>query len=135
MKSITSLTIALCAVITAFTLPGPSARAADTGTQEIMKEKLGHSQEILKGITTENFDLVLLSAQKLNRLSHATGWFTRQTPEYELFTNELRRHTDSLAKAAKNKNLDAATLAYVQMTMSCVACHKYMRGTKMAALK
>jgi hypothetical protein len=135
MKSITTLAIAVCAVITAYYLPGPTARAADTGTQEVMKDKLGHSQEILKGITTENFDLILLNAQKLNRLSHATGWFTRQTPEYELFTNELRRHTDSLGKAAKNKNLDAATLAYVQMTMSCVACHKYMRGAKLASLK
>ncbi|MBI3881020.1 MAG: hypothetical protein HY301_13295 [Verrucomicrobia bacterium] len=119
----------------ALLLASPAARAADLSTQQVMQEKLGHSQEILRGIATENYDLILANAQKLNRLSHATGWFTRQTPEYELFTNELRRHTDALGKAAKAKNLDAATLSYMQMTMSCVACHKYMRSAKVASLK
>ena len=57
-----------------------------------------------------------------------SGWQARQTPEYELFTVEFRRHAEELAKAAKSKNIDAATLAYTQLTFSCVSCHKYMRG-------
>lgn len=113
---------------------GAGSRAGDPSTAEIMRAKLGHAQEILRGIALEDYDTILVHAQKLNRLSEGTGWFTRQTPEYELFTNELRRHTQALAKAAKAKNLDAATLAYFQLNVSCVSCHKYLRGAKVARL-
>jgi branched-chain amino acid transport system substrate-binding protein len=32
-----------------------------------------------------------------------------------------------MAKAAKDKNLDAATSAYTELAKNCVACHKYVR--------
>ena len=107
---------------------------ADSNTQELMKTKLMHSQEILRAIALEDYQGIQTHAEKLSQLSQATGWFTRRTPEYELFTNELRRHADGLAKAGKAKNLDAASLAYFQLTVSCVSCHKYLRGSKVAAL-
>ena len=112
-----------------------TASSADPNTATIMREKLVYSQEILRGITVEDFEAIQVNAQKLSRLSHATGWYSRQTPEYELFTAELRRHTDGLAKAAKARNVDAATLSYMQLTMNCVACHKYIRGAKTASLR
>lgn len=108
---------------------------ADVSTSEIMKMKLDHAQRVLEGIATENYELILANAQKLSRLSQATGWHARQTPEYEAFTVEFRRHADALVKAAKNKNVDAASVAYFQMTISCVSCHKYMRGSKVASLR
>ena len=40
----------------------------------------------------------------------------------------FRRQANALTKAAQEKNLDAATLAYVRLTMSCVDCHKFVRG-------
>ena len=101
-------------------------------TSEIMKEKLDYSHMILNGIATENYDLVLRNAENLSRLSQANAWRARQTPEYEILSAEFRRQADALAKAAKDRNIDAASLAYVQMTLSCVNCHKYMRGKKMA---
>lgn len=106
--------------------------ASDHPTQEIMKQKLMYSQAVLAGIAKEDYDLIAMNASKLVLLSKGTGWYTRQTPEYELFTIEFRRHAESLVKAAKDKNLDAATGAYMQMTVSCVSCHKYMRGIKPA---
>jgi hypothetical protein len=45
----------------------------------------------------------------------------------------FRRHVNSLVKAAKDRNLDAATLGYVRMTMSCVDCHKLVRGKLVAS--
>jgi hypothetical protein len=32
-----------------------------------------------------------------------------------------------LIRAAENENLDGATLAYLQLTLSCVNCHKVVR--------
>ncbi len=107
----------------------PHAQAArDEGTVEVMRLKLGASQEVLKGIALQDFALVRTNAQRLSRLSHTTGWAARQAPEYELFTAEFRRAADDLVRAAEEKNIDAATVSYTQMTFACVSCHKYMRG-------
>lgn len=108
---------------------------ADAATKEVMKDKLQHSQAVLEGIATEDFARIQEHADKLGKLSQAAGWHARQTPEYVLFTTEFRRQTDALTAAAQEKNVDAATLAYVQMTFSCVHCHKYMRGKKVAAVE
>ncbi len=103
-------------------------------TKEIMKEKLDYAHFLLNGIATENFDLIANNAEKLNQLSLSTVWREGRTPEYEALSADFRRHAVALTKAAKDRNLDAASLAYVQMTLSCVNCHKYMRNSKMAEL-
>jgi cytochrome c556 len=54
-------------------------------------------------------------------------WMVLQTPEYRERSNEFRRSVNAITEAARSKNLDAATLAYVDATMKCVACHKYVR--------
>lgn len=110
------------------------AQAADQTTQEVMRLKLVYSQAVMEGIAKEDYTRIGANAQKLVQLSEGTGWYTRQTPEYELFTTEFRRHAQSLVKAAKDQNIDAATGAYMQMTVSCVSCHKYMRGAKPVSL-
>ncbi len=102
--------------------------AADPDTVEVMQHKLAHSQAVLRGIALQDFPLIHTNALQLVKLSQMSGWQARQTPEYELFTVEFRRHADALVKASKSKNIDAATLAYTQMTFSCVSCHKYIRG-------
>ncbi len=100
----------------------------DPDTSEIMQHKLLHAQFILRGIALQDFALIQTNALQLVKLSQMTGWQARQTPEYALFSMEFRRHAESLAKAAKTKNIDAAALAYTQLTFSCVSCHKHLRG-------
>jgi hypothetical protein len=130
-----SLWILGAAALTTVTLWwNTTATGADSSTAEVMKQKLTHTQDVLRGIALEDYAAIEVSAKKLNQLSQATGWFARQTPEYELFTAEMRRQTDALGRAAKNRNIDAATLAYFQLTVSCVNCHKYMRGSKVVLL-
>jgi len=107
----------------------------DFSTQEAMRVKLRYAQQVLEGIAVENFGQIETNAVKLARLSRLTGWRARQTPEYELFTNEFRRQADAMADAARVKNLDAATLAYVQLTFSCTSCHRHMRGAQRADWK
>jgi cytochrome c556 len=56
-----------------------------------------------------------------------------QTPEYSQRSAEFRRAADALTEAARKRNLDGATLAYVDVTTKCVSCHKYVRGVRIAA--
>lgn len=100
----------------------------DPDTTEVMPHKLRHSQFVLRGIALDEFARIQTNAQQLVKLSQFSGWYARQAPEYELFTLEFRRHATDLVKAAKTQNLDAATPANTELTLSCVSCQQYMRG-------
>jgi len=99
-----------------------------------MEAKLKHSQEALQGLAIEDFDKIAASAGKLSLLSQAEQWQVLQTPEFMQRSAEFRREADALRDAAKKKNLDAATLAFVKVTMNCVECHKYVRSVRAADL-
>jgi hypothetical protein len=98
---------------------------------EFMRMKLEYSKNVLEGLTVENYDEIAKNAKALRLMSRAAEWEVRTIPnagDYVAFTSEFQRLTDDLSKAAQAKNLDAATLAYLQLTMNCVNCHKYSRG-------
>jgi hypothetical protein len=121
----------LAALIFAVLFAGTTSTYAqaenESGVKEIMQLKVACSMKVLVGITLEDYELIANNAEKLVELSNKTNWYSRQVPEYELFLNEFRRNAQDLKKAGQQKNLDAASLAYVQMTMSCVSCHKFIR--------
>ena len=98
--------------------------------KEAMRFKLYFAQGVLDGIATENFSLIATNAQKLKRLSQAGDWQLRGTSEYQRLTSEFQRATESLERAASRRNLDAATIAYFQLTTTCVTCHRYLRGAE-----
>jgi hypothetical protein len=100
-----------------------------------MRQKLQHSQRVLEGITLEDFELVAKEARKLSALSQDASWRAFNNPEYVQHTATFRRHVDALARAAANRNVEGATLAYFNVTMSCVECHKFIRGQKAARLE
>jgi hypothetical protein len=116
----------------ALAMSGVGAQQKDN--REFMRAKLTHSQEIVEGLALENFDQIMKNAQQLTLLSHATNWQVFQTEEYLLQSREFRRSTEALRDQAKKKNLEGAVLAYMDVTMKCVNCHKYIRTIKMARL-
>jgi cytochrome c556 len=92
-----------------------------------MRQKLHHSEKTLEGLTTENYDLVAKHSQAMSLLCQDELWSTLRTKEYAERSTEFRRSVDAITSAAREKNLDAATLAYVDATMQCISCHKYVR--------
>jgi len=103
--------------------------------KEFMRDKLELSQKVLEGLATEDYDLIIAKAMKLSAMTQEADWRAFENPDYEQHSASFRRQVDALAKAARNKNLDGATLAYVRMTMSCVDCHKFVRGKIVASAK
>lgn len=100
-----------------------------------MKAKLNHSQQVLKGLSLEDFDLIAKNAQAMSLLCEDENWMVLQTPEYRERSTEFRRSVDAITEAAKKKNLEGAALGYVDATMKCVTCHKYVRKVRMAKLE
>jgi len=106
-----------------------SAPKADA-VADFMRAKLGHSQRVLEGLSLEDYDLIARGAQELALASQASSWQVLQTEEYARQSGEFRRSCDSLHNAAKTKNLDGAALAWMEVTMKCIQCHKYVRDQK-----
>ena len=107
-------------------------KSQDNQVAGFMRLKLAHSQKVLEGLVMEDFGLIDKQAQELSLLSQDANWQVLQTPEYLQLSVEFRRATDALSRAAKEKNLDKATLAYMGMTMKCVSCHEHVRDVRMA---
>lgn len=101
-------------------------------TKEFMREKLGQSQKLLGALATEDFFTLGQASQRLSAMTQEASWQAFQNPDYTQFSANFRTHANALTKAAKEKDVDAATLAYVRMTMSCVDCHKFVRGRLVA---
>ena len=92
-----------------------------------MKQKLKYSQEILNGLALEDYALIeknAIAMKGLNKLE----FFIRQKPEgYRTQLKTFEFSVTELVRNAEEKNIDGATLAFTQMTISCVNCHKEVR--------
>ena len=94
-----------------------------------MLRKLDYSRDVVEGLATEDYELIAKAAQNLLVLSHEADWNVITTGEYLKMSSEFRETTTRLRERAREKNLDGATLAYFEMTLSCLRCHKHIPGS------
>lgn len=97
---------------------------------KFMRAKLVHSQKILEALALEDFAQLAKHSQDLKLLSQESNWNVLQTEQYVLHSDDFRRRADALTDAAKKKNLDGASLAFVELTLNCVQCHKHVRDVR-----
>jgi hypothetical protein len=98
----------------------------------LMADKLRNAQALLEGLVTRNFTKITRSAEELAQLSKTAEWIVLRTPQYDLHSNEFRRAVETIVQKSKQKNIDGVALAYVDMTLSCVRCHDYVREVREA---
>jgi hypothetical protein len=96
-------------------------------TAELMQKKLKASQKVLEGVSKGDFDTIEKNADDLIEISKQAEFNAIDSADYALFSNQFRRISENLVKSAKDKNLDGAALGYVDLTLTCVKCHKYVR--------
>ena len=108
-------------------------REKKAGKQEAsvwMQKKLEHSQKILAGLTKADFEVIESSAGMMQVVSYLEEWDRGDLPEYK---RQLKYFSDAnaeLIRQAGKKNIGGATLAYTQLTLSCVQCHNVVRDVK-----
>jgi hypothetical protein len=94
----------------------------------LMTAKLKNSQTVLEGLTLNDFAKVQKGGEELLRISKEAQFRKiLNTPRYDLHAHSFQRAAETLIEKAKAKNLDGATLAYLDMTLSCVRCHQHAR--------
>lgn len=133
--AVVAATAAAAVAITALP-PSAAPPAADTPAVEpdkvgvFMRAKLGHGQKVLEGLTVEDYDLIEKGAHDLALASQDSSWQVLQTEDYARQSDDFRRSCNALRAAAKARNLDGAALAWMEVTMKCIQCHKYVRDTR-----
>lgn len=124
-------TIAWAGVVAAIVLSvtaGPAHGADEEEKMSFwMKKKLEYTQGILVGLTSEDYAAISKNARSMNALGYFEKWVRAGSNEYRSQLKIFQNANEQLIRMADEENLDGAALAYVQLTLSCVNCHKVVR--------
>jgi hypothetical protein len=108
--------------------------AQGVALQRVMQQKLEHSQRILGAVVTSNWVEMDRQSQALLALTNDPAWMVLKTAEYAKQSQAFVRAAEDLADAARRRDGDAAPLAYVSMTLTCVQCHRYVARARLASV-
>jgi hypothetical protein len=112
----------------------PKVKADDNKVERLMRRKLEHAKGLLEGLALADHNRLVREGRGLLLVSQQAEWQVIASPRYMLHSNELQRAVNKLIKSARAKDTDAAALAYVDMTLTCVRCHEYVREVRSADL-
>jgi cytochrome c556 len=94
-----------------------------------MQKKMEYSGKILAGLAKADFEAIEKNAKSMNALSQIEKWVRASAPGYDSQLATFRSANKSLVRMAQEQDLDGATLAFMQLTHSCVQCHKVVRDS------
>ena len=99
----------------------------------VMHEKLEHAQQILAAVVTSDWPALERQSRDLLRVTENPVWGAAfKTPLYTRQSEAFLRATQDLLDAAQRRDLEAAPIAYVSLTLSCVQCHRYTARARVA---
>jgi hypothetical protein len=98
--------------------------------KELMKRKLVLGQELLASLTLNELDKAAAQAEELLALPRDPAWKMVKTEAYQGYISDFKRATQGIIQASKDRNLEAAKLNYLGLTMTCFHCHAYVRDGK-----
>lgn len=93
-----------------------------------MKRKLDLSQKIFAALTQGDFETIDESARTMGKLNTIEKFIRGRNPEYRAQLEIFKFANEELIRQADKQNIDGATLAFNQLTLSCVNCHKQIRA-------
>ena len=105
-----------------------------TPLQAFMRLKLAASNQVLEGLVVDDLDLVVQGSDSLLEISAAEKWRASNDMMYLQNSRGFRRSVEVLRDKAKKKSIDGAALAWVDVTMSCIHCHEWVRNVLIADL-
>jgi hypothetical protein len=95
-----------------------------------MEKKLDYTNGILRGLAMGDLESIRTNAAQLRLLNKVEGFVRNRNPRYRVQLHLFERFTNELVEQAERKNLEGVTLAFNQMTVSCVRCHQTLRDTE-----
>ncbi len=100
--------------------------AAQSPVESLMKAKAGYAHRLLDAVVLGELETVRDQAFRLKAIAETADWSAIDTPEYLRESEAFIRATERLQQSASSGNHDAVVDAYVEITRSCVRCHRYL---------
>lgn len=94
---------------------------------KFMRGKLSSAQQVLEGLVTEDFDKIDKAALHMLTMAAAEEWRVSEDPLYAHHSEAFRKVAKSLRKRSADRDIEGAALQYVQLTLSCIECHRFVR--------
>ena len=92
-----------------------------------MEKKLKYSQELLRLLAIGDLQELRITAQRMQLVSKVEGFVRSNNPTYTDHLRSFQLANQELIRQADRKNIEGATLAFNQLTGTCVACHVVLR--------
>lgn len=124
MKSQITFALVLAVTMLLCTVQGDDAEPQKS---DWMKRKLDYTQKILSGLAKGDYEAIRVNAELMNKLTPIERFIRGRTPAYRTQLQVFQFANEELIRLAEEKNIDGAALAFTQLTLSCVNCHKVIR--------
>ncbi len=111
-----------------------SGNAQDPILKGFMRMKLEASNRILEGLVVDDLTLVVKGSEALLKMSAAEKWRASNDMMYLQRSRDFRQSVETLRNKATKQSIDGAALAWVDVTMSCIQCHEWVRNVLVADL-
>jgi len=98
----------------------------------VMREKLAHMQKMLEAVVTSDWTSLETHTRELERLTRDRRWMVLNFPEYARHSTAFVRAVQTLHTAAAQRDLEKTPKAYVDVTLQCVDCHRYLARARIA---
>jgi hypothetical protein len=116
------------AVATELADAAPATPAPPDSTPSLwMTVKLEKSESVLGALARGDFATLASDAETLATLNEAEGFVRRRNPSYRTQLRIFQYAVEELRRQAMRENLEGAALAFNQLTLSCVHCHRDLR--------
>jgi cytochrome c556 len=113
-------TLALAAAAGCATEPATTTRPMSG----VMASKLRHAQATLVAVMVADYPAIRTNAMAMKNLSADSLAVPQDTVAFGVLADEFRDVAGLLAAEAQREDLDGVTTAYLELTRTCVACHK-----------
>jgi cytochrome c556 len=135
LTSLCIVSLVVAAVAARCATAGSEPEPQSQTLKKEMARKLKLAQSLLTGLTFEDFGVLAGNAEALKRVGEET--LTKVSPDltYVKYSTEFVTLTEELARRAKARDLNGATLSYIRLTINCVECHKHVRDFPLPELK
>ncbi len=97
-----------------------------------MRQKMQASNLILEGLCMDDLKAVAAGSQTLLKMPSEAKWRVSNDMMYRRYSNEFVQAVEELQQEAEEGDMDGASMAWVNVTMKCMKCHKWVRNTVLA---
>jgi hypothetical protein len=130
---VTTHRLVLTAVVGVWSVVGTATNANQgPALTNAMREKLVHAQQLLEALVTSDWVGLETHSRELEHITDDPRWTVLKYPEYARHSAAFVRSIRALHRAAAQRDLERTPRTYIDVTMQCVECHRYLARERLA---